>query len=78
MLVAAAGAVDHQQIVAEAEKRFASFVGPAGPQPEQAHFSGGMRVETRDLEQWALRITHYADELERFHVQARDRAASRR
>ncbi|HEX3442151.1 MAG TPA: pitrilysin family protein [Pseudolabrys sp.] len=51
MLVAAAGAVDHQQIVAEAEKRFASFVGPAGPQPEQAHFSGGMRVETRDLEQ---------------------------
>jgi predicted Zn-dependent peptidase len=51
MLVAAAGAVDHQQIVAEAEKRFASFVGPAGPAPEQAHFSGGMRVETRDLEQ---------------------------
>src|ERR1019366_4111716 len=31
MLVAAAGAVDHGQIVAEAEKRFASFVGPAGP-----------------------------------------------
>jgi predicted Zn-dependent peptidase len=51
MLVAAAGAVDHQQIVAEAEKRFASFVGPAGPVPEQAHFSGGTRVETRDLEQ---------------------------
>ncbi|HEY6834521.1 MAG TPA: pitrilysin family protein [Pseudolabrys sp.] len=51
MLVAAAGAVDHQQVVAEVEKRFASFVGPAGPVPEQAHFSGGMRVETRDLEQ---------------------------
>jgi predicted Zn-dependent peptidase len=51
MLVAAAGAVDHQQIVAEVEQRFASFVGPAGPAPEQAHFSGGTRVETRDLEQ---------------------------
>lgn len=51
MLIAAAGAVDHQQIVAEAEKRFASFAGPAGPDPEPARFSGGARVETRDLEQ---------------------------
>ena len=51
MLVAAAGAVEHKAIVAEAEKRFASFVGPAAPVPEQAHFSGGTRVETRDLEQ---------------------------
>jgi predicted Zn-dependent peptidase len=51
MIVAAAGAVNHQQIVAEAEQRFASFVGPAGPEPEPATFSGGTRVETRDLEQ---------------------------
>ncbi|HEY5281092.1 MAG TPA: pitrilysin family protein [Pseudolabrys sp.] len=51
MIVAAAGAVNHQQIVAEAEQRFASFVGPAGPEPEPASFSGGTRVETRDLEQ---------------------------
>jgi predicted Zn-dependent peptidase len=51
MIVAAAGAVDHQRIVAEAEKRFASFTGPAAPVPEQATFSGGTRVETRDLEQ---------------------------
>ncbi|HET9615894.1 MAG TPA: pitrilysin family protein [Pseudolabrys sp.] len=51
MLVAAAGAVNHQQVVAEAEKRFASFAGPAGPQPDAATFSGGTRVETRDLEQ---------------------------
>jgi predicted Zn-dependent peptidase len=51
MLVAAAGAVDHKQIVAEAEKRFASFVGPAAAAPEQARFGGGTRVETRDLEQ---------------------------
>jgi predicted Zn-dependent peptidase len=51
MLVAAAGAVDHERIVADAEKHFASFVGPAEPAPEPAHFSGGTRVETRDLEQ---------------------------
>ena len=51
MLIAAAGAVEHRRIVEEAEKRFASFVGPAGPAPEPARFSGGTRVETRDLEQ---------------------------
>jgi predicted Zn-dependent peptidase len=51
MLVAAAGAVEHAQIVAEADKRFASFVGPAAPEPEPAQFGGGIRVETRDLEQ---------------------------
>ncbi|HZL31216.1 MAG TPA: pitrilysin family protein, partial [Pseudolabrys sp.] len=51
MLVAAAGAVDHKQIVAEAEKRFASFTGPDAPEHEPARFGGGTRVETRDLEQ---------------------------
>ena len=51
MLVAAAGAVEHERIVSEAEKRFASFIGPAAPAPEPAHFGGGTRVETRDLEQ---------------------------
>jgi len=51
MIVAAAGAVNHREIVAEAERRFASFAGPAGPEPEPASFSGGTRVETRDLEQ---------------------------
>ena len=51
MLVAAAGAVEHKQIVDEVEKRFARFAGPAGPAPEPAHFQGGTRVETRDLEQ---------------------------
>jgi predicted Zn-dependent peptidase len=49
MLVAAAGAVEHKAIVEAAEKKFASFTGPAGP--KQAHFDGGTRVETRDLEQ---------------------------
>src|SRR5579875_3091555 len=51
MIVAAAGAIEHRQIVEEAEKRFASFAGPPGPEPEPARFSGGTRVETRDLEQ---------------------------
>jgi predicted Zn-dependent peptidase len=51
MLVAAAGAVEHERIVAEVEKRFAAFVGPAGPAPEPAKFGGGTRVEPRDLEQ---------------------------
>jgi predicted Zn-dependent peptidase len=51
MLVAAAGAVDHKQIVAEAEKRFVSFTGPDAPPHEPARFGGGTRVETRDLEQ---------------------------
>jgi len=51
MLIAAAGAIEHERIVAEAEKRFASFVGPAAPAPEPAHFHGGTRVEPRDLEQ---------------------------
>ncbi|MFN3655708.1 MAG: M16 family metallopeptidase [Pseudolabrys sp.] len=51
MLVVAAGAVDHAQVVAEVEKRFSLFTGPAGPAPERAAFAGGTRVETRDLEQ---------------------------
>ncbi|HEY6025005.1 MAG TPA: pitrilysin family protein [Pseudolabrys sp.] len=51
MVVAAAGAIDHRAIIADVEKRFASFTGPAAPAPEPAHFRGGTRVETRDLEQ---------------------------
>ena len=51
MVVAAAGAIEHGVIIAEAEKRFASFTGPGAPDPEPAHFRGGTRVETRDLEQ---------------------------
>jgi predicted Zn-dependent peptidase len=51
MLLAAAGAIEHKAIVAEAERRFASFIGPAAPAPEPAKFGGGTRVESRDLEQ---------------------------
>jgi predicted Zn-dependent peptidase len=51
MVVAAAGAVDHQAVVQEAERRFAGFTGPTGPVSAPAKFRGGMRVEPRDLEQ---------------------------
>jgi predicted Zn-dependent peptidase len=51
MVVAAAGAVDHRAIIADVEKRFANFAGPAAPAPEPAQYRGGTRVETRDLEQ---------------------------
>ena len=51
ILVAAAGAVEHDKIVAEVERRFAAFAGSPAPVPEPAHFQGGTRVETRDLEQ---------------------------
>jgi predicted Zn-dependent peptidase len=51
MIVAAAGAIEHAAVVAEVEKRFAGFAGPAAPPPQPAHFRGGTRVETRDLEQ---------------------------
>jgi len=51
MVVAAAGAVEHQAIVAEVARFFGTFAGPAAPPPEPARFAGGTRVEPRDLEQ---------------------------
>ena len=51
MVVAAAGAVDHKAVVAEVERRFAKFVGPAAPAPEPARYVGGSTIEARDLEQ---------------------------
>jgi predicted Zn-dependent peptidase len=51
MVVAAAGAVDHAAVVADVERRFASFTGPASPLPETARFGGGSHVEKRELEQ---------------------------
>ena len=50
-VIAAAGAVDHRVVVAEAEERFAAFAGPASPVAPTAKFRGGVRVEPRDLEQ---------------------------
>jgi predicted Zn-dependent peptidase len=51
LVVAAAGAVEHEAVVAEVEKRFGSFDGPASPMPEPAKFGGGSRIEKRELEQ---------------------------
>src|SRR5580700_10106000 len=51
IVVAAAGAVDHQAVLAEVEKRFSSFSAPASPAPEPARFGGGTHVEKRELEQ---------------------------
>jgi predicted Zn-dependent peptidase len=51
MVVAAAGAVDHDAIVADVERRFASFAGPASLNPEPGRFGGGTHIEQRELEQ---------------------------
>jgi predicted Zn-dependent peptidase len=51
MVIAAAGAVNHDAVVAEVEKRFAGFNGPGGAVPEPARFGGGARIEKRKLEQ---------------------------
>jgi predicted Zn-dependent peptidase len=51
MVVAAAGAVRHEEVVAEAAQRFAGFVGPSAPQADGAKFCGGSYTEERDLEQ---------------------------
>jgi predicted Zn-dependent peptidase len=51
MVVAAAGAVEHGAIVADVERRFGAFDGPAAPAPDPARFHGGVRTEKRNLEQ---------------------------
>ncbi|MBB4372216.1 putative Zn-dependent peptidase [Bradyrhizobium sp. cir1] len=57
MVVAAAGAVDHSQVVAEVEKRFASFEATPGPKPQAAQFGkGGAKVVHRELEQAHLTL----------------------
>src|SRR3954454_17178096 len=51
MVFAATGAVEHGSVVAEVERRFGQFNGPAAPLPLPASFGGGTRLEARDLEQ---------------------------
>jgi predicted Zn-dependent peptidase len=51
MVIAAAGAIDHASVLAEAEQRFAKFNGASAPPPTPARFRGGSRIEARDLEQ---------------------------
>ncbi len=57
MVVAAAGAVNHQQVVEEVSQRFASFNGAPAPKPQPALFgAGGVKVVHRDLEQAHLTL----------------------
>ncbi len=57
MVVAAAGAVDHQRIVEDVQRRFASFDSTPAPKPQPAMFGkGGSRVVHRDLEQAHLTL----------------------
>ena len=57
MVVAAAGAVDHKRIVAEAAERFSVFEATPAPKPQPAIFGqGGSRVVHRDLEQAHLTL----------------------
>lgn len=51
MIVAAAGAVDHDAVVRDAEKHFAGFAGSPSPKAQAARFGGGTRVVNRELEQ---------------------------
>jgi predicted Zn-dependent peptidase len=51
MVIAAAGAVDHQAVLDQVGRAFAKFAGPAAPPSQPASFVGGSRVEARDLEQ---------------------------
>src|SRR5438132_1079027 len=47
MVASAAGAVDHDAVVAEVERRFGGFHGPHPPKPALARFVGGSHIETR-------------------------------
>jgi predicted Zn-dependent peptidase len=51
MVLAATGAIEHGAVVAEVERRFGHFNGPAAPVPQPARFGGGTKLEARDLEQ---------------------------
>jgi predicted Zn-dependent peptidase len=51
MVIAAAGAVDHDAIVDLVGPLFSSFTGGRAPISEPAQFKGGVRVENSDLEQ---------------------------
>jgi predicted Zn-dependent peptidase len=54
MVLAAAGAVDHAELVTEAERRLGGFNPDAAPPPEAARYSGGMRRSETDFEQTHL------------------------
>ena len=49
MVIAAAGSVDHDQIVSLAEERFGGLAADSGPTPVAARYRGGEMREQRDL-----------------------------
>ncbi|MFG1479270.1 pitrilysin family protein [Xanthobacter sp. V4C-4] len=51
MVVGAAGAVDHDQVVAEAAQRLATIGGAAKPALPPAAYAGGIQLTPRELEQ---------------------------
>ncbi|WP_234050257.1 MULTISPECIES: pitrilysin family protein [unclassified Xanthobacter] len=51
MVVAAAGAVDHDQVVEEAAKRLKSIDGAGKPELPKAAYTGGLQLCPRELEQ---------------------------
>jgi predicted Zn-dependent peptidase len=60
MVLAAAGAVDHEELVAEAERRFAALdISPTMP-PATASYSGGFRRMDKSFEQTHIVLTFEA------------------
>ncbi len=51
MVISAAGAVDHPMVVAEVDRLFEKFAGPAAPIPAPARYVGGTSIDKRELEQ---------------------------
>jgi predicted Zn-dependent peptidase len=60
MVLAAAGAVDHRSLLAEAERRLGGFDTKAAPQPERAHYAGGVRRAEKTFEQTHLVLAFQA------------------
>ena len=60
MVLAAAGAVDHAALVAEAERRLGSFDTESTPQPESALYAGGARRSDKPFEQTHLVLAFQA------------------
>jgi predicted Zn-dependent peptidase len=54
MVLAAAGAVDHAALMAEAERRLGGFAVDPAPQPEPARYAGGLRRSDKTFEQTHL------------------------
>jgi predicted Zn-dependent peptidase len=59
MVVAAAGAVDHEAMIAEAEHRFSKFVGPAAAAPPTARLSRSA-ISNRSISPWGWRACRSA------------------